>query len=282
MKVYESKDMRNVGVVGHGHSGKTSLTAALLYSTGGSNRLTRADEGNTITDFDDEEVQRKITISTALAFVEWKKIKINVLDTPGFNIFINDTKAALVAADSAVVVVDGVSGVEVQTEKVWDIANGYNLPRAIFINKLDRERSSFDRALESVQSFFGRTAIPIQLPLGAEREFKGVIDLVQMKSYTYSPDGDGKGKESEIPADMADAAQKAHEALIEMVAEGNDALMEEYFDKGTLPVEHIVEGLRQAVRDRRIYPVLCASALHNVGSDLILNAIVELFPAPVE
>src|SRR5437764_1204981 len=146
-----------------------------------------------------------------------KKKKINILDTPGFNIFINDTRAAMVAADSALVLVDGVAGVEVQTEKVWDIANSYNLPRAILINKLDRERSSFDRALESVQSFFGRTAIPVQLPLGAEREFKGVIDLVQMKAYTYSPDGDGKGKETEIPADLTEAAQKGHEALIEMV-----------------------------------------------------------------
>src|SRR6478672_6415447 len=134
MKIYDSKDIRNVGVVGHGHSGKTSLTAALLFSTGASNRLTRVDEGNTLTDFDEEEIQRKITISTSLAFVEWKKTKINVLDTPGFNIFINDTRAALVAADAAIVVVDGVSGVEVQTEKVWDIANHYQLPRAILIN----------------------------------------------------------------------------------------------------------------------------------------------------
>src|SRR5258708_27539536 len=168
MKIYEGKDIRNVGVVGHGHSGKTSLTAALLYSTGGSNRLTRVDEGNTITDFDEEEVQRKITISTALAYVEWKKTKINVLDTPGFNIFINDTKAALVAADSAVVVVDGVSGVEVQTEKVWAFADEFNLPRAIVINKLDRERSSFERALASLQDVFGRTAVPVQLPLASD------------------------------------------------------------------------------------------------------------------
>src|SRR6266571_1349705 len=282
MKVYESKDIRNVGVVGHGHSGKTSLTAGLLFSTGATNRLTRVDEGNTITDFDDEEIQRKITISTALAFVEWKKTKINVLDTPGFNIFINDTRAALVAADSALVLVDGVAGVEVQTEKVWDIANYFKLPRALLINKLDRERSSFDRALESVQSFFGRTAIPIQLPLGAEREFKGVIDLVQMKAYTYTPDGDGKGKEGEIPGGLAEAAQKAHEALIEMVAEGNDALMEEYFDKGTLPAEHILEGLRSAVREMRIFPVLCGSGLRNIGSDLILNFIHENFPAPTD
>src|SRR5215472_7413283 len=282
MRVYDSKDLRNVGVVGHGHSGKTSLTAGLLFTAGASNRLTRADEGNTITDFDDEEIQRKITISTALAYVEWKKSKINVLDTPGFNIFINDTRAALVAADAAIVVVDGVAGVEVQTEKVWAFANDFELPRAIFINKLDRERSSFERALESVQSNFGRTAIPLHLPIGAERDFKGVVDLVQMKAYTYTPDGDGKGKESEIPGDMAEAAQKAHEALIEMVAEGNDALMEEFFDKGTLPPEHIMEGLHAAVREGRIHPVLCGSGLRNIGSDLIMNFVVENFPAPNE
>ena len=151
----------------------------------------------------------------------------------------------MVAADAALVLVDGVAGVEVQTEKVWEFAEEFNLPRAIIINKLDRERSSFDRALESVQENFGRTAVPIHLPIGAERDFKGVIDLVRMKAYTYTLDGDGKGKEGEIPADYADAAQKAHEALVEMVAEGNDALLEEFFDEGTLPVEHIVDGLRR-------------------------------------
>jgi len=282
LKVYEGTDIRNVALIGHGHSGKTTLVAGLLYTSGATNRLTRVDEGNTITDFDDEEVQRKISISTALAYAEWAKKKINLIDTPGFNIFINDTKAALAAADSAVVVIDGVAGVEVQTEKVWSFAEEFQLPRAILINKLDRERSDFNRALASVQEFFGRLAVPIQLPLGAEKDFKGVVDLVRMKAYTYANDGDGKGKEGEIPAAMADAAQKAHEALVEMVAEGNDALMEEFFDKGTLPVEHIQEGLRQAVADRRIYPVLCGSGLHNVGSDLILNFMVENFPAPTD
>ncbi|MEX2261062.1 MAG: elongation factor G [Bryobacteraceae bacterium] len=282
MKVYDSKDIRNVGVVGHGHSGKTTLTSALLFTSGATNRLLRADEGNTVTDFDDEEIQRKITISTAIAAVEWQKSKINVLDTPGYNIFINDTKAALVAADSALVLVDGVAGVEVQTEKVWGFANDFKLPRAIVVNKLDRERSSFDRALESVQSNFGRTAIPIQIPIGSERDFRGMVDLVRMKSYTYAPDGDGKGKEGDIPADLADAAQKAHEALVEMVAEGNDALLEEFFDTGTLPADHLLDGLHAATRDRRMFPVLCASALHNIGTDLILNFMVENLPAPAE
>ncbi|HLX44763.1 MAG TPA: elongation factor G [Bryobacteraceae bacterium] len=282
MKVYETNDIRNVGLVGHGHSGKTSLTAGLLYTCGGTNRLTRVDDGTTITDFDEEEIQRKITISTAVAATEWNRKKINLLDTPGFNIFINDTKSALIAADAAMVLVDGVAGVEVQTEKVWSFADEFNLPRAIVINKLDRERSSFERSLESVQQFFGRAAVPIHLPIGAEREFTGVIDLVRMKSYTYANDGDGKGKEGEIPAHLADPAQAAHEALIEMVAEGNDALMEQFFDKGTLEPEQILTGLRDAVRQRRIFPVLCASSLHNVASDLILNFILDYFPGPAD
>jgi elongation factor G len=282
LKVYEGADIRNVGLVGHGNSGKTTLAAGLLYTAGGTNRLTRVDEGNTITDFDDDEVQRKITISTAVATIEWNKKKINILDTPGFNIFINDTKASLVAADSAIVVVDGVAGVEVQTEKVWSFADEFNLPRGIVINKLDRERSSFERALESVQENFGRSAVPIQLPLGSEKDFKGIIDLVRMKAYTYTIDGDGKGKESDIPASAAEAASKAHEALVEMVAEGNDALMEEFFAEGTLPLDDLMAGLRLGIKERRIYPVLCASGLHNIGSDLILNFIVENVPAATD
>ncbi|SPF45860.1 Elongation factor G 2 [Candidatus Sulfopaludibacter sp. SbA4] len=282
VKVYESKDIRNVGVVGHGDSGKTTLTAGLLFTAGASNRLLRVDEGNTITDFDEEEIQRRITISTAIAVAEWKKSKVNILDTPGYNIFINDARAALAAADAALVIVDGVGGVEVQTEKVWTFSDDFKLPRAVIVNKLDRERADFQRALESVQETFGRSAIPIQIPIGSERDFSGVVDLVRMKAYTYTADGDGKGKEGEIPANLAGAAQKAHEALIEMVAEGNDALMEEYFDKGTLEADQIVDGLRQAVREMRIFPVLCASAVHNVGSDLILNFIGEYLPAPVE
>jgi elongation factor G len=282
MKTYEGSDVRNVALIGHGHSGKTTLAAGLLFSTGASNRLTRVDEGNTVTDSDEEEINRKFTISTSLAYVEYKKKKINLLDTPGFNMFINDTHAALAAAGAALVLVDGVAGVEVQTEKVWEFADEFQLPRAIIINKLDRERSSFDRALASVQEGFGRAALPIQLPVGVERDFKGIIDLIRMKAFTYAIDGDGKGTEGEIPAALAETATKAHEALVEMIAEGNDALMEEFFAEGTLPVEHIVDGLRLAVKERRIYPVLCASGLHNIGADQILDFITEFFPAPTE
>ena len=282
MKVYEGPDIRNVGLIGHGNSGKTTLAAGMLFAAGVTNRLTRVDEGNTITDFDEEEAQRRITISTAVACLEWDRKKLNLLDTPGFNIFINDTKAALVAADAAIIVVDGVAGVEVQTEKVWAFSGEFKLPRAFVINKLDRERSSFERSLESIHSVFGRSAVPVQLPVGSEREFSGIVDLIQMKAYTYTPDGDGRGSETAIPDALAGSAQKAHEALVEMVAEGNDQLMEEFFEQGTLSPEHIIEGLRQAVRELRLFPVLCASALHNVGTDLILNFSSEHFPAPTD
>jgi elongation factor G len=282
VKVYETNDIRNVALIGHGHSGKTALTAGLLFTSGATSRLTRVDEGNTITDFDDDEIARKITISSAVAATEWNKKKINFIDTPGFNIFINDTKAALAGADAGLVIVDGVGGVEVQTEKVWSFCEEFKLPRAIVIDKLDRERSSFDRTLENVQSVFGRTAVPIHLPIGSEREFSGVVDLVRMKAYTYASDGDGKGKEGEIPPGMADAAQKAHDALVEMVAEGNDKLLEEFFETGTLPAEHILDGLREAVRTMRMFPVMCASGLHNMASDQILNFALDNFPNPAE
>lgn len=282
MKVYESKDVRNVAVVGHGNSGKTQLTSALLYTTGATNRLTRPDEGNTVTDFDEEEISRKITISTAIAAAEWNKRKINLIDTPGFNIFLQDTRSAMMAADAALVVVDGVAGVEVATEKVAQFAAEFGVGQAFFINKLDRERSSFDRALESIQEVFGRTAIPVQLPIGSEKNFSGVVDLITMKAWTWAPGGDGKGKAGDIPADCADAAKTAHEALVEMVAEGNDKFMEEFFEQGTLPVEHIVEGLQSAIRERRIFPVLCGSAYQNIGSDLLLSFFIDYFPAPTD
>jgi elongation factor G len=282
LKVYEGRDIRNVGVVGHGDSGKTSLTAGLLYAAGATNRLLRVDEGNTITDFDDDEIQRKITISTSIAVAEWKKAKINIIDTPGYNIFINDARAALAAADAALVLVDAVAGVEVQTEKVWQFANDYKLPRALIVNKLDRERADFTRTLESIAENFGRTAVPIQIPIGSERDFKGVVDLIRMKAYTFAPDGDGKGVEGEIPGELKDAAQTAHEALVEMIAEANDKLMEEFFEKGSLSPEQIVEGVRQGTREMRIFPVLCASALHNVGTGPILDFIVENLPSPMD
>jgi elongation factor G len=282
VKNYETKDIRNVGIVGHGHSGKTSVVAGLLYAAGATARLTRVDEGNTVTDCDEEEINRKLTISTSIAAIEWKKTKINILDTPGFNMFINDARAALIAADSAIVVVDAVAGVEAQTERMWHAAEEFHLPRAIVVNKLDRDRASFERTMESIHARFGRNAVPIQLPLGNDKDFRGVIDLIRMKAYVYTIDGDGKGKETEIPAEYLEAAQHAHEELVEVVAEGKDELMEEFFEKGTLPEEHIISGIDEEMREMRIFPVLCLSGLHDIGSDWLLELIVEAFPSPVD
>ncbi|MBN9659611.1 MAG: elongation factor G [Acidobacteria bacterium] len=282
MKVYESTEVRNVALVGHGHSGKTSLAAGMLFATGATNRLTRVDEGNTITDFDDEEINRKLTISTSLAAVEWKKKKLNVFDTPGFNLFMYDTKISMAAADAALILVDGVAGVEVMTEKVWEYAEQYALPRAFLINKLDRERSDFDRALANIQEIFGRYCVPIHLPIGKERDFSGIVDIISMKAWSYTPDGDGQGKEIPIPASMADDAKAAHDALIEMIAEGKDELMEKFFENGTLPAEDIMAGLHDAVKDDKIFPVMCGSALRNIGTDLVMEFLQEFCPNPTE
>ncbi len=282
LRVYDGTDVRNVALLGHLNSGKTSLTAAMAFATGATSRLTKVDEGNALTDFDEEEVNRKITISTAVAALEWKKYKINLLDTPGFNIFTNDVKQALKAADSAVAVVDGVSGVEVHTEKTWALAEECGLPRAIVVNKLDRERSDFARALESIQNAFGRGAVAIHLPIGSEKPFRGFVDLITMKAYEYTLGGDGKPREIPIPEDLKDAAQTAHEALVEVAAEGDDKLMEEFFAEGTLPIEHIHDGIDEGVLAGKIFPVLCASAAHNIGSDALLDFIGSYMPSPTQ
>lgn len=282
MRVFDSSDIRNVALIGHGHCGKTSLVSALLFTAGATDRHLKVDEGNTVTDYDEEEVARKLSITSTPAAFTWQKTKINVIDTPGYNIFLNDTRSALIAADAAMVLLDGVAGIEVSTEKVWQFAEEFRLPCALVVNKLDRERSSFERVLESVHETFGRTAVPVHLPIGSEKNFSGVIDLIRMRAYSYKPGGDGKGKEGEIPASHAEEAGKAHEALVEMIAEGNDELMEEFFASGTLPVEHIVSGLQQAVRERRMFPILCAAASQNIGADLLLTFAAEVFPSPLE
>jgi elongation factor G len=282
MRVFDSSDIRNVALIGHGHCGKTSLTSAMLFTAGATDRHLKTDEGNTITDFDEEEIVRKLTIASAIAAFAWQKTKINAIDTPGYNLFLNDTRSVLMAADAVMLVLDGVAGVEVSTEKVWSFADEFKLPAAIVINKLDRERSSFDRALESIQESFGRAAVPVHLPIGSEKNFAGIIDLIRMRHQSYKPGGDGKAREGDIPLSEKDRADQAHEALVEMIAEGNDELLEEFFATGTLPVEHIVTGLQEAVRQRRIFPVLCAAASQNIGADLLLNFIAEIFPSPLE
>ena len=282
MKIYEGSNIRNVALVGHGHSGKTQLVSSLLFTAGMVNRLGKVDDGSSITDYDEEEIQRKFTISASLAYAEWGKSKINFIDTPGYNIFLHETEAALVAADAAVVLVHGVAGVEVQTEKVWGYCEKFGLPRMLVVNQMDRERASFERSLESLQKAFGRPVIPVQLPIGEEKNFQGVVDLVGMKAYLYENNGSGKAKQADIPAELSEAATKAHEALVEMVAEGNDKLLEEFFEKGTIPLEDLVPGLKQAIAEKRLFPVLVSSGLHGIGPESVLNFVADYLPAPVE
>lgn len=282
MKVYETKEIRNVGIVGHGHAGKTSLVAAMLFDAGATNRLGRVDEGSTVTDYDEDEIARKTTIYTSLAHCEWNGTKINIIDTPGFAAFIIDAKAALRAADAAIVLVDAVNGVEVQTEKGWSYADEFGIPRIIVISKMDRERANFDQTVANINEVFGREAVPLQIPIGSETNFKGVIDLIHMKAYTMEGDATGKPTESDIPSELKDAAEAAREKIIDVVAESSEELMEKYFTEGTLGDEDLIPGLKAAVRERRLYPIFATSALQNVGIQPLLTEIVELAPAPDE
>jgi elongation factor G len=282
MKVYSGSEIRNVAIVGHNDTGKTTLVSQLLFNAGAATRMGRVEDGTTTTDFDQDEIERKHSISAAIAFAEWKDTKINLIDTPGFGIFIMEAKGALRIADSAAVLVSGVTGVEVTTEKVWKFAEEYALPRILIVNKLDRERSSFARTLDVLQKKFGKNVVPIQLPIGEEKDFSGVIDLVSMKAWKYAADGSGKYQVGEIPAELKDDADGWRERLIEKVAEGDDTLMERFFEQGGLSQEELMDGLRREVSHHQIYPVLCSSASHNIGGQSILDGMVTLLPAADE
>src|SRR5271167_958277 len=254
----------------------------MLFTAGATQRFGRVDEGNTVTDHDDEEISRAMSISAATAVVEWRNSKINLIDTPGFNMFIHEAEMVLPAVEAALVVVDAVSGVEVVTERIWHYCDKFALPRAIVCTRMDRERADFTRVMESLTSAFGRTVVPVQLPIGSEKSFSGVVDLVRMKAYTYEMGGNGKARVGEIPANLAEEAKAAHERLVELVAEGDDALMEEFFDKGTIAEEHIIGGLHNAIREDKIFPVLFASGLGNIGTDEVRDFIVDYMPTAVE
>lgn len=282
MKVFESEKLRNLTVVGHGDTGKTTLVSALLYTSGAVNRLGRVEEGTTITDYDEDEIERRITINTAIAHCEWKGHKVNMLDTPGYRAFILDAKSTMLAAETAVVVVDVISGVEVQTELVWDFATEYSVPRVIVLNKLDRDNANFERGLASIQETFGREVIPVQIPIGAEKDFRGVVDLIKNKAYVYDWDTDGTYQVEAVPADMADDVEARRAELIEMIAESDDELMEKFFEEGTLPDEDLIKGLAAGIQAGSIYPVFCTSASHNIGVRSFLESVIELCPSPLQ
>ena len=281
MKAYSAESIRNVAFVGHSGSGKTQLVSAALFDAGTVSRAGKVDEGNTVTDFDEEEIARKHTLSASVAFAEWNKVKINIIDTPGVANFLSDTRAALRITDAAVLVVDAVSGVEVQTEKVWSIARELGLPCLLALNRLDRERASLDRSLDSLREAFGREVVPLQLPIGEERAFGGLVDLVAMRAYQFAG-STGTPSDVEIPDTQTDAANTAREALIEMVAEADDTLMEKFFEAGTLSQAELEQGLRAAVGKRRLFPLVCTSALVNVGIQPLLNAVVTYLPSAAD
>jgi elongation factor G len=282
MKVYDASTIRNVALVGHSGSGKTQLTSAVLADAGMINRFGKVDDGTTVTDFDEEEVSRKHTLAASLAFAEWNKQKINLLDTPGIGNFLSDARAALQVVDGALVVVDAVSGVMVQTEKVWASADELALPRIVVLNRLDRERANLERPLASLHEACNRTVIPIQLPIGEEKSFKGVVDLVSKKAYVFQTDESGKFTTGEVPADMKAAVDTAREALIEMVAEADEALMEKFFEAGTLTDDELVAGLRGATMAGKIFPLVCVSGLLNIGVQPMLDAIATYLPSPAD
>jgi len=282
MKVYDAASIRNVALVGHGGCGKTQLVSAMLFAAGAVNRLGRVDDGSTVTDFDEEAIARKHTLAASLAHAEWQGTKLNIIDTPGVGNFLTDARSALRVVEGAIVVVDAVAGVEVQTEKLWSEAAALTLPRVVVANRLDRDRASVERTLESLQRDCAREIVPIQLPIGEGKDWTGVVDLVRMKALTFAGDDSGKVTEADVPGAMADRAAQAREQLIEMVAEADESLMEAYFSEGTLTQEQLVAGLWAATVAGRLFPLVCASGLRVIGIQPLLDALVSYVPSPAE
>jgi elongation factor G len=286
LKIYQGPDIRNVALVGHAHSGKTTLISALLQAAKMTDRLGRVDDGSAVTAYDEEDVARHTTMQNALAFAEWRNVKINFVDTPGFPMFVHEARAALLPVEAALLVVNAACGVEAMTRRVWKFGEEFNLPRAFVISQMDHPRADFERTLNALREAFGRGVAPLQLPIlegnGQNATFRGVVDLVTMKAFVYEPDGTGCGRLSEIPVRMREEAVTGHQALVELVAEGKDELMEEFFREGTLPEAHLVVALHEAIREDRIFPVLFSSGLRNVGSDHLLDFLRIYAPAPVE
>jgi elongation factor G len=271
--------IRNIGFVGHGGVGKTSLVEAILFAAGATTRLGKVDDGTTTTDFDPDEVKRKISLNTAVAFCEYKGHRLNLVDTPGYGDFVADARAGLRVVGGAVVVVDAVAGVQVQTEKVWKFATEYALPRVVVVNRLDRERADFFRTLESLQKRLKGRLAPFQIPIGSEAGFGGVVDLISMRALITA---DGKPRETDIPGDAMDTAKSYREKLAETAAETNDDLLAKYLEEGAIGEEEMQDALRKAVFAGALVPVLAASAARSIGIQPLLDLIVKEFPSPAD
>jgi elongation factor G len=286
MKTYQGSEIRNVAVMGHAHSGKTTMIAALLHAAKMTPTQGRVADGSAVTAYDDEEVARGVTMQNAVAFAEWQGIKINLVDTPGFHMFSHEARAALLPVESAIVLVNAQNGVEAVTERVWRYAEEANVPRVVVVNQMDHPKAGggggLSALVDDLVDRWGRNCVPVQLPISDAQGFHGVVDLVTMEAFFYTPGGDGRGKLGEIPNSLAADAKARHEALVELVAEGKDELMEEYFEKGTIPEEHLITALHEAIREDRIFPVLFSSGLANMAMDHLLDFIKVYTPSPVE
>jgi elongation factor G len=280
MNLYEPAAIRNVVLVGHSGAGKTTLNEGLLFTAGALTRMGKVEDGNTVSDHDPEELKRGISVSLSLAPLEWNGVKVNLLDTPGYADFIGDVRGALRAADACLFVVSAVDGVEVQTEVVWELAAEARLPRAIVINKIDRERASFDRTLEQLVAAFGTQVAPILLPIGEEHEFAGIVDLLDRKAYRYG--SSPRGEAGDWPDDVAAKAEPHRERLAESVAEADDSLLEKYLDQGELTHEEIVKGVKAGLAEAKFAPVLVAAAGRPAGTDRVLDFVAEAFPSPLD
>jgi elongation factor G len=278
MKVYPTQQIRNLAVVGHGDSGKTQLVSSLLYVAGATPRWGKVDEGTSTTDYDEDSIARKITLNSALAHLEHREHKINLIDTPGYAAFVAHSRPALRVADCALFVVHAVKGVEVQTEKTWAYANEFQTPRMMVINQVDKEHADFGAALDSARNTFSRAIVPFTLPIGQEANFKGVVDVVHMKAYEF--DSTGKAKEIPIPEAGRDVVEQERTRLVEVIAESDDALMEKYFEEGTLPEEDIVPNISKAIAASRLCPVFAVSSATLVGLQNLLDGILDYAPAP--
>jgi elongation factor G len=277
MKTYPINAIRNVALVGHGGTGKTSLAEAMLYGSGVIGRMGRVDDGSSTSDFDPDEMGRKMSINSSVLPCEWKNTKINLIDTPGYPDFVGEVVGSLRAVEAAMLVVDGTGSIEVGTETGWELAETAGITKLFFVNKLEKENSDFARTLEALRSKFGTSISPLQIPIGSEDNFSGVVDLLTHKAYTWT---NGKISPTEIPADMQDQIKSMRESLIESVAEMDDALMEKYFDEGTLSEEDVARGLEIGLRTGKVVPVLCGSAMKMVGVDTLLDFIVSSVPSP--
>jgi len=277
---YATENIRNVAVVGHSDTGKTSLVSALLFDGGVATRLCKVDEGNTTTDYDEDEIERKITINTVAAHFEHKSTKVNLLDTPGYGIYTTEAVQALRVADCALLMVSAVAGVEVQTDKLWKKAAEFELPMMFGVNLMDRDRASFERTLEALQGKYGREVVPVHVPIGSEHEFKGVVDLISGKAFVWEQDESGAPSEVDVPGELADEVSSAREALMEMVAEQDEELMEAYLEEGTFDQETFAGGLRKAMTARSLFPVFAMAAARNIGVQPLMDALVDLVPAP--